>query len=84
MRSVDFIYWFKGFLELSGAKSLNETQTELVKRHLNLVFVHEIDPSAGPPEHQEKLNEIHNNTPKPPGPPQNKPHNPNKPTLYRC
>lgn len=78
MRSIDFIYWLKGFLELSGANSLNEKQTELVKRHLNLVFVHEIDPSAGPLEHQETLNEIHNGS-KPP-----KLNKPDKPTVYRC
>lgn len=28
-------------------------------RHLNMVFVHEIDPSMGPPAHQAKLNDAH-------------------------
>lgn len=32
----------------------------MIQAHLNLVFVHEIDPSMGNQEHQDKLNKIHN------------------------
>ena len=50
MTSRDFCYWLQGHLEISGAKALDEPQTEMVKRHLALVFRHEIDPSNGADE----------------------------------
>lgn len=61
MTARDFVYWLQGFFEISGAgvTSLNAEQTALVKRHLALVFVHDIDPKAGTPEVQEVLNKIH-------------------------
>lgn len=60
MSSRDFIYWLQGFLEISDAKELTEKQTEVVKRHLALVFKHEIDPSySSDPKVQEELNMIH-------------------------
>ncbi len=60
MTSRDFCYWLQGMFELGQPKSLDEVRTEQIRKHLQLVFVHEIDPSAGPPAHQTKLNEIHN------------------------
>lgn len=59
MTSRDFAYWLQGFFEVSDAKSIDEKQTEAIKRHLALVFKHDIDPSAGPQKHQEELNDIH-------------------------
>ncbi len=59
MTSRDFVYWLQGFFEISGSNELTEHQVDLIRRHLNMVFIHEIDPSMGPPEHQEKLNEAH-------------------------
>lgn len=61
MTSRDFCYWLQGFFELSGAEArgLNGDQVAAIKGHLALVFKHEIDPSAGPPEHQAELNAIH-------------------------
>lgn len=60
MTSRDFVYWLQGFFELCpDAGSLTVSQTDLVKRHLALVFKHEIDPQAGPPEVQARLNDIH-------------------------
>lgn len=82
MSPVNFAYWLMGFFEISGAKELNEAQVEMIKNHLNLVFVHSIDPAAAanllskvdvkvdPKQVQKVLNEIH------------KPHDPN--TVYRC
>jgi len=64
MTSRDFCFWFQGYLEVSGATSLNEAQMECVRKHLALAFVHDIDASMGGPKHQEALNKIHNN----PGP----------------
>lgn len=65
MTSRDFCYWLQGFFEINGSAgqscppSLDASQTDMVKRHLALVFKHEIDPSMGPSEHQKKLNDIH-------------------------
>jgi hypothetical protein len=66
MTSRDFCFWLQGVFEVGNVKALDERQTDLIRRHLSLVFVHEIDPSAGGAEHQAKLNEIHG---KPPGEP---------------
>ena len=67
MTSRDFCYWLQGFFELRDAEPVSEglsaQQTELLRKHLALVFKHEIDPSAGPPALQEKLQEIHDSTP---------------------
>lgn len=38
---------------------MNAEQVSMVKRHLALVFVHEIDPSMGDKAQQDKLNKIH-------------------------
>ncbi len=40
-------------------------QVDIVRKHLALVFVHEIDPSY-PAEQQAKLNEVHGEPPKKP------------------
>lgn len=58
MTSRDFCYWLQGALELGGITSLDFTRTSILKNHLNMVFVHEIDPSF-PQEQQEALNESH-------------------------
>lgn len=63
MTSRDFAFWLQGLFELGEITSLNEKQTELIKRHLNLVFAHDIDPSMGGKEQQEKLNAIHSGKP---------------------
>lgn len=58
MKAVEFCYWLQGVFEVADLRSLDEKQTDLVKRHLNMVFVHDIDPSY--PEGQQKtLNAIH-------------------------
>lgn len=66
MTSRDFCYWLQGFFEIgrahepgNHAPALTERQAEMIRKHLALVFQHEIDPSAGPPEHQAALNAIH-------------------------
>lgn len=60
MTSRDFCFWLQGFFEVSKAKTLGDEQTEIVKRHLSMVFKHEIDPSF---PNQEALNNIHHNKP---------------------
>lgn len=59
MTSRDFVYWLQGYFEMSGATALTAEQTECVKRHLALVFTHEIDPSMGDKPHQDELNKVH-------------------------
>lgn len=74
MTSRDFAYWLQGYFEVSEPKTINEKETAMIKKHLALVFKHEIDPSMGGEEHQNELNQIHN-TPSNP--------NPNE-VVYRC
>lgn len=64
MTAVSFVYWLQGFFELSEAEELTAKQVEIIKRHLHMVFVHDIDPKLGDQEHQDELNAIHNPTSK--------------------
>lgn len=60
MTSRDFVYWLQGYFELTSANlPLSIEQTEIIRRHLNMVFKHEIDPSAGSAEHQAELSDLH-------------------------
>jgi hypothetical protein len=64
MKATEFCYWLQGYFEIDQAsarpgKSLTDEQVELIERHLALVFKHDIDPQAGPPEYQQTLNNIH-------------------------
>ena len=70
MTSRDFCYWLQGYFEIANINSdgIPIDKVELIKKHLNLVFKHEIDPSFGDEKKQQELNQIH--------------HNDNK--LYRC
>lgn len=85
MTSRDFCYWLQGFFEIDDAlpeakrEGLSKEQAEMIKKHLVLVFKHEIDPSYGDAKHQEDLNKIHNET-------KVKPSTPTYlgPTAYRC
>jgi len=70
MTSRDFCFWLQGFFEIVSAGpqppepagrpiALSAAQADMVRRHLALVFKHEIDPSMGNAEHQAKLDEVH-------------------------
>ncbi len=69
MKSRDFCYWLQGFFEIldsydgpQGPKvgtCLNVHQVECIKKHLHLVFKHEIDPGMGSAQHQKDLKDIH-------------------------
>jgi hypothetical protein len=63
MTSRDFCYWLQGHFELhpTPAKTgeLDRAQVEIIKRHLSMVFEHEIDPSLGSPEHVKTLQALH-------------------------
>lgn len=75
MQSRDFVYWLQGFFEISNATSLDTAQTAAVKRHLEMVFKHEIDPAMGDATHQDALNKVHHGGVVAPATPQ---------TLFRC
>jgi len=59
MKSRDFCYWLQGYFEITNPEPINLTkvQIQLIKRHLNLVFKHEIDPSM--PDPTGELQDIH-------------------------
>jgi hypothetical protein len=60
MKSRDFCYWMQGFIELRNpGEGITETQAEIIKDHLNMVFIHEIDPSY-PASQQQALTTAHN------------------------
>lgn len=49
MTSRDLCFWLQGMFELTETKQLDEKQTEMLKKHLALVFKHEIAPSVNEP-----------------------------------
>lgn len=67
MTARDFCYWLQGFFELQAAGTegvkldlgIPSAKAEVIRRHLALVFAHDIDPKAGPKEVQDELNAIH-------------------------
>lgn len=63
MQSRDFCYWLQGYFEIHGQDTMiTPAQAEIIKNHLSMVFVHEIDPAMGDQTHQDKLNQIHTAT----------------------
>jgi hypothetical protein len=43
MQSRDFCFWLQGFFEIGGdADALTAAQTAMIRRHLELVFAHDI------------------------------------------
>jgi hypothetical protein len=84
MQSRDFCYWLQGFFEVASMTQneaikpevcgLSAAQISMIRNHLNMVFVHEIDPAMGDKAHQAKLNETHGAVGG----------QPSGPVLYRC
>jgi hypothetical protein len=71
MTSRDFCFWLQGYFEIGtgGPRApepatdprdvLSKDQVDVIKKHLALVFKHEIDPNMGSESHQIELNDIH-------------------------
>jgi hypothetical protein len=60
VQTRDFCFWLQGYFEILGESNpLTGEQVDIIKRHLNLVFAHDIDPKMGDEKHQEKLNQLH-------------------------
>ena len=47
MTEREFLFWLKGFIEIGNSKTINETQVEIIKDHLDLVF-NKITPNRWP------------------------------------
>jgi hypothetical protein len=62
LTSRDFAYWLQGFLEIAEPENITKEQVVTIKKHLSMVFYHEIDPSF-PKEQIEKLNDLHHRLP---------------------
>lgn len=45
MKSLEFCYWLQGLFELENPAKLNEKQTDLIRRHLEMVFAYDKAPS---------------------------------------
>ena len=58
MKATEFCFWLQGLFELAEPKSLDEQQTDLIRRHLAMAFLHDIDKQA-PESEQEALNNLH-------------------------
>lgn len=94
MTSRDFVYWLQGYFEVAKPKTIGEAETEMIRRHLALVFIHEIDPSI--PDPSGKLQLAHDGKDKLPAqpvfpqspftmpPPITMPPPFDKPPMYRC
>lgn len=62
MTAREFCYWLQGKLEIDGdAKPLDASQVQVIKNHLNLVFLHDIDA----PDPSGKLTAAHEGNPRP-------------------
>ena len=59
MKASEFCYWLQGHFEISGNTELTKEQGEMVKRHLALVFKHELDS----PDPTGELQQIHDGKP---------------------
>ncbi len=60
MTSRDFCYWLQGYFELGGGRDgLDASATQVIRNHLNLVFVHDIDG----PDPDGKLQATHDGKP---------------------
>ena len=59
MKTRDFCYWLQGVLEVGKLETLDKEQVTIIKNHLNMVFIHDIDPSF-PGAQQLHLTTAHN------------------------
>lgn len=66
MTSRDFAYWLQGYFEIGdltsnkpGEDPLTVAQVNVIRKHLNMVFKHEIDPKMGSALHQAELSQTH-------------------------
>ena len=58
MKATEFCYWLQGMFELAEPKTLNKEQTDTIRRHLAMAFMHDIDKQV-PPAEAAKLDQAH-------------------------
>ncbi len=58
MKATEFCYWLQGVFELAQPKEFDAKQTEMIRCHLAMAFLHDIDKQPSP-EEQQKLNHLH-------------------------
>ena len=63
MTARDFAYWLQGYFEVAKPVTVDAEAIAMIQKHLDMVFVHDIDPTHGGKEIQQKLNTIHSNKP---------------------
>lgn len=78
MKAHEFCYWLQGLFELASPEALSAEQTATIKRHLDMVFIHDIDPKY-PAAEQSALNDAHNAKPAKIGG-----HDPITGAVFRC
>jgi hypothetical protein len=81
MTSRDFAFWLQGYFEIEDfeeglTKPIEAEKVKIIKKHLAMVFIHEIDPLDGNEKMQTKLNEAHSSNAGPSPSSKN--------TVYRC
>ncbi len=54
MKERDFITWLHGFFEISGAKTLDEKQVQVIKDHLHEFFI-KVTPDRNQDDNNEKI-----------------------------
>ncbi len=42
MSARDFVYWLQGYFEMSNPTVLVKKEVKMIRRHLDLVFAHEV------------------------------------------
>jgi hypothetical protein len=57
MTEKEFVIWLHGFLEISGAKTLDENQLQVIKDHLNVFFT-KVTPDREKDDVSEKQREM--------------------------
>lgn len=67
MTARDFCYWLQGYFEIRGENwdEMSPERVNIIKKHLAVVFAHDIDPKAGGPAEQAKLNALRDDTKSP-------------------
>lgn len=60
MKATEFCYWLQGYFELTAntGQGMSEAQVKVIRQHLDMVFIHDIDPSY-PKEQQSALSHAH-------------------------
>ena len=69
MTARDFAFWFQGYLEIRKAhpahvaSGISQQEVAVIEKHLNMVFIHDIDPTM--PDPDGKLQAAHDGKPTP-------------------